>query len=176
MHRGIEITYTPERGIRISASYDWESVDKSMLVNFMIELDEKPEVSARLKETGCETEDEILRQYLICQYGGDDNRPDDLKTETQSDYCHCGIRGNCVNENFPGLCSLPRIDNETISPAELESLQLSALDKSVKQIANIRHRSTHTIVAQERTIRHKMNVNSMGAAIGKAVNMGIVKV
>ena len=173
---GIEINYSIMGGLKVCIITNYDSVEKSVLNPFKNDLDEKQEVKERLFETGFNTEGEMLQQYLICFYGGNDNRHDYSGGKTVSDFCHCGMRGNCINEGFPGLCSLANIDNEIISPAELESLQLSAYGNSVKQIADKRYRSTHTIVAQERTIRQKMRVNSIGAAIGKAVKYGLVQI
>lgn len=174
MNRGIEITYSADNDLRIHHVFDWISVDKAILKPFRDELNERPDVISRLIETGCNSEDDVLRQYLICMYGGNDDVLDILSRRTQSDYSHCGKRGNCINEGYPGLCSLAVIDKEVITPAELESIQLSAHDKSVKQIADIRHRSPHTSTTQMRAIRRKLHVNSTTAAIAKAVQKGIV--
>lgn len=176
MYRGIEITFSVDRGLRIHLIYDWSEIDKSSLEPFWDELNDRPDIISRLLETGCSTIDDVQRQYLICRYGGNDDILDVSKCQTQSDYSHCGKRGNCINQGYPGLCSLPVIDKEVITPAELESIQLYALDKSVKQIADIRHRSPHTSTTQMRTIRRKLHVNSTTAAIAKAVQKGLVKV
>lgn len=145
------------------------------LTPFIDELCHKPDVITRLKARGCKTLKDQLREYLICFYGGNDNRIDLDGGRTTTDYCHCGCRGFCPDEGYKELCSRPVVGGTQLNPAELRSLQLAAEDRSVKEIANIRQRSRFTIEAQERAIREKLNVHSIAGAVAKAMLRGVIK-
>ena len=68
-------------------------------------------------------------------------------------------------------------NNETIgelTETEIEILKLTALGKSVKEIANERNSSFHTITTHKRNIFRKLGVNSSTAAISYAIRAGLV--
>jgi DNA-binding CsgD family transcriptional regulator len=173
----IEIRYSIEDGLLIGLYTPFKEVDKSLLQPFRDELESKPVVKARIvsRFESEPSEDEILKEYLTCFYGGNDTKLDiDCETSTP-DYCHCGGRGMCPDEGFPGLCSIATVGEAKLSKTEVEALQLVARDKSVKEIASIRNRSRHTIEAEARSIREKLKVCSIAAAAALATSLGIVR-
>ena len=173
----VEIRYSIEEGLSIGSYTPFKDVDKSLLRPFLDELESKPVVKARIvsRFDYSPTEDEILKEYLICYYGGNDNKLDFDRETSIPDYCHCGGRGMCSDEGFPGLCSIAYVGEVKLSKTEVEDLQLSANDKSVKQIACIRNRSKHTIETEQRIIREKLHVCSIAAATAKAASLGIIR-
>ena len=69
-------------------------------------------------------------------------------------------------------------NNETfveLTETELEILKLTALGKSVKEIANERNSSFHTITTHKRNIFRKLGVNSSPAATRYAIRAGLVE-
>lgn len=170
----IEINYDQEFGLRIMTTETWSDVNKSKLKDFADELASKPDVVKRIEVRGVHGDD-VLREYLICFYGGNDNMLDADGNRLTSDYCHCGMRGFCADEGFPGLCSLPKINNVRISPSELENLRMTAEGKVAKEIAARRFRSVHTITTEQRMIRRKLAVKGIAAAVYKASRHGLIK-
>lgn len=170
----IEVTYNAEDGLLLSFFLPWRAIEKRMIYPFIRELRNKPDVIRRLRARGCKTEMDCMKEYLICFYGGTDNRIDLDGGRMTSDYCHCGCRGHCPDENFPGLCSRPVVGRAKLSPSELRNLQLSANDYGSKQIADMRHRSLFTIQAQQRIIREKLEVHGMAGAVAMGIVSGVL--
>lgn len=171
----IEIKYSTEDGLHIGFYTSYKEADKTLLQPFRDELNSLPEVKNRIIARGCATDDEILKEYLICRYGGNDNVIDINEGTHTPDYCHCGGRGYCKDEGFEGLCSIATVGDARLSKVEVQDLQLVAQDKSVKEIASIRNRSRHTIEAEARSIREKLKVCSIAAAAALATSLGIVR-
>jgi len=174
MQRGIEVNYSIEDGLSIAIVIPYKDADKGLLAEFWNELESKPLVMQRIKMRGASTFEDILKEYLICYYGGADTRTDISNNITKTDYCHCGNRGNCPDEGFEGLCSpSPVIGDIKLNRTEIELMSLVANDKSVKEIANLRHRSIHTVESQVKSIRAKLSSKSVAAAIYKTTAAGI---
>lgn len=169
-----EIMYT-EDGLMIGVFKPFSEVTGGEMQPFFEELYSKTAVVERLKARGLNTPYELLHDYLMCFYGGNDNRIDQIGENTQSDYCHCGKRGSCRDENFAGLCSVAQVNGHKLNPCEIETLQFAANDKSVKEIADIRNRSPFTIESQQKAIREKTNSRSTTAAVATAITLGIVR-
>ena len=169
----IEVIYPIESGLHIGVFMPFKECDPALLSELQEELSAKPDVIKRIKARGIETETEILKEYLICFYGGNDNIMDMDGQISTSDYCHCGNRGHCTDEGFPGLCSIPVVGAIKLSKSEVENISFHAHDKSVKEIANIRHRSIHTVETQVRSLRAKLSAHSMSSVLAKTPALGI---
>jgi len=174
MCSGIEVNYSVSEGLRIAVITPYAETDLGTLQSFWEELQSKPAVLSRIKARGLATDREILKEYLICRYGGNDNVIDMMRPGSTSDYCHCGNRGHCKDEGFEGLCSVAVVGNVKLNPSEVATLNSVAHDKSMKETANTRHRSVFTIETQARAIRDKFNVHGIASAIYKATSMGLV--
>lgn len=170
----IEVNYSISDGLSISIASSFDECHDAILDHFRQELKAKPMVRERLIARGLEEEKEIIREYMICYYGGNDSKMDIDNEKSTPDYCHCGNRGHCPDEGFVGLCSLPKIGNVELSKSEVKVLQILSNGYSIKQVAEKRFRSPHTVNAQDRTIRRKMNVRSTAAAIAIAAHEGLV--
>jgi len=174
MRNSIEVTYSIESGLSIAIIIPYKDIDKSLLSEFMEELQSLPNVVQRLKARGLVSDEDMLRDYLICRYGGSDNILDLLNGVTKSDYCHCGNRGHCPDEGFTGLCSQPpTVEDVKLSSTEIELLSLIGKDRSIKEIASIRNRSIHTIETQAKSIRAKLSAHSMACVLAKTSALGI---
>lgn len=70
----------------------------------------------------------------------------------------------------------PQKKEETVqlTTTEIEVLRLTAQGRSVKEIANIRNSSTHTIIAHKRNIFRKIGVNTSYEATMAAARMGLI--
>lgn len=171
----VEARYSIEEGISISITFSFEECDKRILEPFWVELVHKSDVMRRLQKRGLIEKYELLKEYIICQYGGNDSIPDLDGEFTTSDYTHCGCRGYCKDEGFPGLCSFAIVNGVKLTPSEVQALQLSTYGLSAKMAADHKHRSPNTLKAQDRKIREKLNVNNMIAAVAQSVECGITK-
>lgn len=169
----VEVIYSIESGLHIGVFTPFQECGLELLDMFREELNSKPDVLKRIKARGKETQSEILKEYLICFYGGNDNLIDvDGQTSTP-DYCHCGNRGHCPDEGFTGLCSIPTVGDIKLSKSEVEIISFHAHDKSVKEIASIRRRSIHTVETQVRSLRAKLSAHSMSSVLAKTSALGI---
>lgn len=65
-------------------------------------------------------------------------------------------------------------DTEQLTQTEIEVLRLTAQGKTVKEIANIRNSSAHTITAHKRNIFRKIGVNTSYEATMVAAKMGLI--
>ena len=170
----IEVNYSINDGLFISIASSFSECHPAILRMLREELHANPSVYDRIKSRGIADEDMILKEYLICRYGGNDTHMDIDGENRIPDYCHCGNRGHCPDEDFPGLCSIPTIGSVQLSKSETSVLQLLACDYSMKEVATRRHRSPHTVTTQDRTIRRKLHVRSTTAAIALAASERII--
>ena len=170
----LEANYSQEKGLTIAIVADFDEVSERVLSIFRRELDQKPDVKRRIIDRGITEDREIIHTYIICQYGGHDSRNDIENGRSVSDYCHCGHRGSCKDEGYPGLCSMPRINDVILSPAEVENLRMAADGLSIKMAADRRYRSPMTLQTQYKVTRSKLNVHSVTAAVSLAAKEGVI--
>ena len=125
----IEVRYSIEDGLHIGFYASFNEVDKSLLKVFSDELNSKPQVRSRIvaRFDYPPTEAEILKEYLICLYGGNDDKLDIEGENSTPDYCHCGGRGYCKDEGFPGLCSVAVVGDVKLSKTEVSVKLADAL-------------------------------------------------
>ncbi len=62
-----------------------------------------------------------------------------------------------------------------LTPSETEVLRLIAYGKSVKEIAELRHSSAHTIITHKKNIFRKLEVNTVYEATRYALRAGLVE-
>ncbi|GAA4327592.1 hypothetical protein GCM10023149_31090 [Mucilaginibacter gynuensis] len=114
-----------------------------------------PEKVAELMLMGITNTHEMLRQYLICNYGGFDNKADMVDGQLQeSEYWPCPKRGQCPHEGR--LCDNLRTDTgEVLTRREIEVLKVVAKGKLDKEIADQLFISLGTVTTHTKNIRAK---------------------
>ena len=71
-------------------------------------------------------------------------------------------------------CKGTASNNDPLTLTEKEILREIALGKTAKEIAVLRHISTHTVVTHRKNIYRKLEVNNSQEAAGYALRAGII--
>lgn len=118
-------------------------------------------VALEYLEKEYKTKEEMLYQYVWCNFGGWNMKPDLDKETTTKEYWDCGCRGRCKAEGI--ICNMPF----RFSPRELEFISLCSNDLADKQIADKMNISNNTATTYRQNITKKLpTVNSkVGIAV-----------
>lgn len=84
---------------------------------------------------------------------------------------------NAMRQVSGGLPFEPDVETaptSTLSPGELEVIEMLANGQTPTQIANIMHLSLHTVRARIKSMHKKLDVASQGEAIATAIRLGLV--
>ncbi|WP_131535548.1 response regulator transcription factor [Pedobacter nototheniae] len=103
-------------------------------------------------------DEDYIRQYIICRFGGIDDEPDiDTKGVVhEAEYFDCGLRGTCKHEGK--LCTAFKVANGYLTKMELAILKLINLpDKIIADRLSI---STETVSTHQQNIRIKTGLKS----------------
>jgi len=107
------------------------------------------------------TKEEMLYQYVWCNFGGWNMKPDLDKETTTKEYWDCGCRGKCKAEGI--ICNMPF----RFRPRELEFISLCSKDLADKQIADKMKISNNTATTYRQNITKKLG--SVSSKVGIAV-------
>lgn len=96
---------------------------------------------------------------------------------------HQALHWAATRKNFRCKEIADRLDNSEnpskeriqLTPSETEVLRLIACGKSVKEIAELRHSSAHTIITHKKNIFRKLEVNTAYEATRYALRAGLVE-
>ena len=141
-------------------TYVWGEFPKWILDRIEQDMLEHPEAIQALLNWDIRQSDEMMRQYIICRFGGFDNDPDinrDGKID-YTEYFDCGRRGNCAQEGK--LCSTVKAPNGHLTKQELAVLKLVAINKMNKEIASILNISEETVSSHNQNIQAKLGVDN----------------
>lgn len=140
--------------------YGWGQFPRWILERIEQDMLEHPEAIQALIDWDIRQEEEMMRQYIICRFGGFDNDPD-IDAEGKIDYTEyfdCGRRGNCAQEGK--LCSTIKAPNGHLTKQELAVLKLVAVNKMNKEIAAILNISEETVSTHNQNIQAKLGVDN----------------
>lgn len=127
-----------------------------------------------LDSMGILGEDERLTQFLMCRYGGYDNKPDTQQYEkTTPDYWNCGKRGECAEEFC--LCAPIKCKNGDLSKCEVHVIKHISQDLANKEIADKLGCSEHTVHSHIYNITKKIGCSSKNGIVAFAYEKGIAK-
>ncbi len=119
------------------------------------------------------SEQDYLRQYIYCRFGGIDTDPDidENGVVHYAEYFDCGLRGVCKYEGK--LCRSIKADVEGyISSREIDVIRL--INEPNKLIADKLNISTETIETHMQNIRNKTGLNGKVEIAIWAVKRGII--
>jgi len=106
-------------------------------------------------------QDEQIRQYICCRFGGYDNNPD-ISVDGQvspAEYVQCGRRGKCAHEGK--LCVSIVLDNGVLTKREVEVLVMIGQAKQDKEICS-------DLAIEQNTLRnHKNSIEEKAGVQGK---------
>jgi len=145
--------------------YSWGNFPREIIDRIEQDMLEHPEAIDALIAWDIHDPIEMMRQYIICRFGGFDNDPD-IDAEGNIDYTEyfdCGRRGNCKQEGK--LCATIMAPNGYLTKQELAVLKLVAINKMNKEIAGILNISDETVSSHNQNIQAKLGVdNKLGMA------------
>ncbi|MFD2741937.1 MULTISPECIES: response regulator transcription factor [Sphingobacterium] len=153
--------------------YNWGEFPTWILERVLQDMQEHPEVIKALLEWDLTQEEEMLRQYIICRFGGFDNDPD-IDSDGVIDYTEyfdCGRRGNCAQEGK--LCATIKVENGHLTKQELLVLKLVAEGLPNKLIADRLFISEETVSSHNQNIQQKLGVNSKAMMTAFAIRKNI---
>lgn len=103
-------------------------------------------------------ENDMLIQYVWCNFGGYNKIPDYVDHKICSEYWDCGSRGKCPYEG--NLCKAILFRGNIISKRELEIIKLIAQGYADKEIADILKIAYNTMTKHRQNIEKKINAPS----------------
>ena len=120
-----------------------------------------PKALKALVDWDISDEDEKIRQYICCRFGGFDNNPDiDVNgVVSPAEYVQCGRRGKCAYEGK--LCVSIVLENGILTKREIEVLVMIGQAKQDKEICS-------DLAIEQNTLRnHKNNIEEKAGVQGK---------
>ncbi|GAA0883250.1 LuxR family transcriptional regulator [Sphingobacterium siyangense subsp. cladoniae] len=141
-------------------TFDWENIPNWILEVVAIDMLQNQEALNALVAWDLTQRDEMLKQYIICRFGGFDLEPDiDSKGNIDhTEFFDCGRRGNCVHEGK--LCATIKVANGFLTKQEVKVLRCVAQGKFNKEIADILSISEDTVSTHNQNIQRKLGVDN----------------
>jgi DNA-binding CsgD family transcriptional regulator len=133
----------------------FEDFDDEVVNAVLADLRKYPAKMAQLTAMGFLERTAMVKQYLVCNYGGFDNKADMIDGVLQpTEYWPCPLRGKCPHEGK--LCDSLRTDTGAyLTKKEIQVLELVAAGKLDKEIADMLNISVNTVPTHTKNIREK---------------------
>lgn len=115
-----------------------------------------------INQMGIEDREGVVKQYMICNYGGFDNLADMVNGELQApEHWPCPQRGICSFEGI--ICDCLKSDfGETFTRRETQIIKLIAIGMLDKDIAS------HLAITLQTVHAHNQNIRAKGGFMRKA--------
>lgn len=155
--------------------YSWGEFPESILTLIQEDMIKHPEAIKALVSWDLVQTEEMMRQYIICRFGGFDNEPD-IDAHGNIDYTEyfdCGRRGNCAQEGK--LCSTIKAPNGHLTKQELKVLKLVASGYMNKEIAAALFIQEDTVSSHNQNIQAKLGVADKLGMSAWAVRKNIIE-
>lgn len=155
--------------------YVWGEFPESILDLIEQDMLSNPEAIKALLSWDLNQREEMIRQYIICRFGGFDDTAD-ISAIGKIDYVEyfdCGRRGNCAQEGK--LCSSIKVGDDHLTKQELAVLKKVANGKSNKVIAAELFISEETVSSHNQNIQRKLGVSTKIEMATWAVRKNIVE-
>lgn len=163
---------------KVMATYDGKVLSINELPNDILEIIRdymltKPEALKALNNQGFNTDSEMLKKFIKCNFGGFNKVPDiDLNKNINAEYWDCGIRGTCVYEGK--LCEGLKVANGILTKREIDVLKLIVKGKLDKEIADVLKISIHTVASHKTNIQEKTGLQTKIEFAIMAINKGLI--
>ncbi len=158
-----------------SKPYKWGEFPNWILEKIEEDMLKNPEAINSLVAWDITDPEEMMRQYIICRFGGFDGNADITKEGhiVHVEYFECGRRGNC---SFEGkLCSSIKVGDEHLTKQEIKIIKKITSGKSNKTIAEELCISEDTVASHNQNIQRKLGVPSKLGIVPWAVKRNIVE-
>ena len=141
-------------------TYQWSEIPNLILERVAVDMLQNQEALNALVAWDLTQRDEMLKQYIICRFGGFDLEPDiDANGKIDhTEYFDCGRRGNCAHEGK--LCATIKVANGFLTKQEVNVLRCVAQGKLNKEIADILSISEDTVSTHNQNIQRKLGVDN----------------
>lgn len=139
--------------------HDFDNLTIDELALIREDMETRPSIIDSLEQMGIFVPIQQIKQFIICNYGGFDQRAD-LTSEgiNYKEYWDCGHRGKCQFEGR--LCSFVKAPNGYLTRREIEVIKLIGEDLPDKLIADRMGISIDTIHTHRANIEHKIGAHS----------------
>lgn len=117
---------------------------------------------------------QMMRQYIMCRFGGFDSEPDitpDGKIE-YTEYFDCGMRGKCSAEGK--LCPVIQVGDEYLTKQETRIVAMTGAGKANSEIAHELHITEDTVKTHMQNIQRKCGWSSKLDIAAFAVRKNLV--
>lgn len=162
MDEGVEFFY--HQGeiwcLHSGAPVPFDKIPEHILAIVDDDLARHPEAIRALIAWDLTTREEMLRQYILCRFGGFDSEPDispDGRIE-HTEYFDCGKRGSCSMEGK--LCPAIKVANGYLTKRELDVVKLTGQGKANCEIADVLNISEETVKSHVQNIQQKCGFSS----------------
>ena len=155
--------------------YNWGEFPEWILEKIEEDMISNPEALKALVLWDITDSEEMMRQYIICRFGGFDGHADITHEGkiVHVEYFECGRRGNC---SFEGkLCSSIKVGDEHLTKQEINIIKKIASGKHNRIIAAELSISEETVSTHNKNIQRKLGVVSKLEIIPWAVKRNIVE-
>lgn len=156
------------------STYLWEEIPSFIKEIVENDMSAHPEAIKALVDWNIVDGDEMMKQYIICRFGGFDLEPDIDKNGgiEYTEYFDCGRRGKC---NFEGkLCATIQVQNGHLTKAELAVLRKVANGNPNKIIAADLDISEDTVSTHNQNIQKKLGVFTKQEMVAFAIRKNII--
>lgn len=156
-------------------TYRWGEFPQWILDRIEEDMLQNPEAMNALVAWDITDSEEMMRQYIVCRFGGFDGLPDITKEGEiiHVEYFECGRRGNC---SFEGkLCSSIKVGDEHLTKQEIKIIKKIASGKHNREIADELNISEETVATHNKNIQRKLGVTSKLGIVPWAVKRNIVE-
>ncbi|MHB8209177.1 response regulator transcription factor [Mucilaginibacter sp.] len=133
----------------------FEEFDESLLSLVEAEMMKFPVKIFNIHKMGFTGRVEVIRQFLLCNYGGFDNSADMADSKLQpTEYWPCPLRGKCAFEGK--ICDGLKTDSgQILSTREIQVVKLIASGHMDKEIASHLKIKLNTVTTHTKNIRTK---------------------
>lgn len=141
--------------------YKWHEIPQWIKDIVKEEMYRNPDKIKALVKWDIFKEDEMLHQFILCNFGGFDNEPD-ISPEGKigyTEYWDCGRRGVCSNEGQ--LCNSIKVKNGHITKRQIEVLKLIRKGYTNKEIAD------ELFISEDTVSSHCQNIEELTGLKGK---------
>lgn len=136
----------------------YNEFSSSTKLELQTQLDKDVIAQISLDQLGIEDDDERLKKFGLCMYGGFDNKADIKNQSSNHEYYDCGQRGRCPVEGK--LCKHVQAKHGYLTPREIDVIKLIAQDLADKQMADKLNISINTLTTHRVRIQKKIGSNS----------------
>jgi DNA-binding CsgD family transcriptional regulator len=147
--------------------YDFDNFPKEIMALVEADMLQNPKALKALADWDITDQNEQVRQYIACRFGGFNNQADITQQGNiiPNEHVDCGRRGQCPYEGK--LCTSIQLPNGLLTKREVDVLKLIGACKIDKEICDILD------ISQDTLRNHKDNISAK-AGVERKTALGIL--